>query len=183
MAPPLSTSLEDSTFSQVWKTYLVQTRQEIQVIIKHIKRCSTSLVVPFLIHHVGKNGSLKVLRTGNDVETRILSHAAARSVKQSGHCGEQLAISGKFEHANSSFVLRSIPRETLAHMLGEMCTLWCARASLYQLLRPENVQLFLTRPSVMSCPQLEISQGGSIYTTEISKHHKPGLFPPQRDDG
>lgn len=35
--------------------------EEIQVIIKHIKKCSTSLVVPFLIHHVGKNGSLKVL--------------------------------------------------------------------------------------------------------------------------
>lgn len=62
-----------------------------------------------------------------------------------------LAISGKFEDANSSFVLRYIPRETLIYMLREMCMLWCARANLYQLKRPEDVQLFLTLRSVMLC--------------------------------
>ena len=54
-----------------------------RVINKHMRRGSASPAGPFLIiHHSDRNGSLKVLSTGKDGETGILSLATGRSMNE-----------------------------------------------------------------------------------------------------
>lgn len=59
--------------------------------------------------------------------------------------------------------------------IGTHTNQWCAGPSWYWLPRADCGLLFPTPRSVKSAWELEISLGGSIYTTEIGKHYKSGF--------